>query len=252
MSIGVLSSLTMKRLFALALAALLLAAPALGYVVKLKDGTLIFARTSYTVKGTKAIITLENGTVTQIDVDKIDVPGTEEYNKKYGGNVIGLDTPNGNELATPQNTPVPVNTLRDLIQKRQAQVKPLPTPNNPMTTDSSAANQAWGAVDQPVQLAFAKFFEGAGITQYRLLNYRGNLRLLTTANTEEAVFNALSAAARAVADLNGKGRDVTLEILLTTSGGEAGGTFHMTPAQARPLVNGQLPIADYFVKNVVL
>jgi hypothetical protein len=242
----------MKRAFALAAALLLWASSAFAYVVKLKDGTLIFARTPYTVKGTKAIITLENGTVTQYDLDKIDVPGTEEYNEKYKGNVIAIDTPNEKNLATPQPTAVPMVRLQDLIrQKKMNATKPLPTPNNPLAA-AEGGGSTWGAVDRPTQESFAKFFDGAGISQYRLVNYRGTLRLLTTANSEEAVFNALGAAARAVADLNAKGHDIALEIVLTTSGGETAGSFQMTSEQARLLVNGQVTVADYFVKNVVL
>jgi hypothetical protein len=244
----------MKRIFGLALAAVLFAAaPALAYVVKLKDGTIIFARTAYTVKGTKAIITLENGTVTQYDLDKIDVTGTAEYNEKYKGNVIAIDTPDQKVLATPQTTAVATTRLQDLIRQKKAQVKPAPTPGDSLNAaDPGAPAQSGTTVDQSVQAAFAKFFDGAGISQYRLTSYRGKLRLLSTANVEEAVFNALSAAARAVADLADKGRDLTLEIVLTTSGGESGGTFTLTPDQARALVNGQVTSADYFVKYVAL
>ena len=244
----------MKRKLGLFLSALLLAAaPALAYVVKLKDGTIIFARTAYTVKGSKAIITLENGTVTQYDLDKIDVAGTADYNEKYKGNVIAIDTPNEKVLATPQTTPVPATRLQDLIRQKKAQVKPAPTPgDSPNAADPGSPGQSASTVEQSVQTAFAKFFDGAGIAQYRLTSFRGKLRLLSTANTEETVFNTLSAAARAVADLADKGRDVTLEIVLTTSGGESGGTFTLTPNQARALVNGMVTSADYFVRNVIL
>jgi hypothetical protein len=243
----------MKRVVGFALLALVIAAaPALAYVVRLKDGTIIFARAAYTIKGTKAIITLENGTVTQYDLDKIDIAGTVDYNEKYKGNVIGIDTPAETNIAIPQSTPIPPKRLGDLIRERKAQIKPLPTPNSPAGTDPGTANQTWGSVEKPVQEAFAKFFDGAGITQYRLTYYRGTLRLLTTANSEEAVFNGLSAAARAVADLNAKGHDVKLEVILTTSSGESGGTFVLTPEQSRLLVNGQITVADFFVKNVIL
>jgi hypothetical protein len=243
----------MKKALAIAaLVLLVVTAPALGYVVKLKDGTIIFARTAYTVKGTKAIITLENGTVTQYDLDKVDVQGTVEYNEKYKGNVIGIDTPGETNINLPQATPVPAKRLGDLIRERKAQIKPLPTPNGPAGSDPATASQTWGTVDTPIQAAFSKFFDGAGITQYRLTNYRGKLRLLTTANSEEAVFNGLSAAARAIADLTAKGHDISLEVIVTTSGGESGGTFQLTPEQARLLVNGQITVADFFVKNVIL
>jgi hypothetical protein len=245
----------MKRAVGFALLVLVLvlaAAPALAYVVRLKDGTIIFARSAYTVKGTKAIITLENGTVTQYDLDKVDIPGTIDYNEKYKGNVIGIDTPAETNIAIPQSTPVPAKRLGDLIRERKAQIKPAPTPSGPAGSDPTVASQTWSSVDKPVQEAFNKFFDGAGITQYRLTNYRGTLRLLTTANSEEAVFNGLSAAARAVADLNAKGHDVKLEVVLTTSSGESGGTFVLNAEQARWLVNGQITVADFFIRNVIL
>src|SRR5262249_30023615 len=175
--------------------------------------------------------TMENGTVVQYDLDKIDVQKTEAYNEKYkGGNVTELDTPTEKTLATPQTTAVPVGKLGDLIRQRKAQIREAPTPSNPLATGEGAGG-SWAQVDRPIQEAFIKFFDGAGITQYRLTNYRGKLRLLSTANSEEAVFNALSAAARAVADLADKGKDSALDIVLTTSGGENAGSFAMSPEQ---------------------
>ncbi len=94
---------------ALAFLGLLLVAPVLfasTYAVKLKDGSLVFARVPYTVKGTRAIITLENGIVTQIPLDKVDAPGTEKYNRENYGNVIAIT---GNVIAI--NTP-PENAFR--------------------------------------------------------------------------------------------------------------------------------------------
>jgi hypothetical protein len=89
---------------ALAFLGLLLVAPALfasGYAVKLKDGSLVFARVPYTVKGTRAIITLENGIVTQILLDKVDEPGTEKYNRENYWNVIAINTPQENAFRLP-------------------------------------------------------------------------------------------------------------------------------------------------------
>jgi len=85
----------LRRLVPLAFLGLLLVAPLFAgvYAVKLKDGSLVFARVPYTVKGTRAIITLENGIVTQIPLDKVDVPGSEKYNRENYGNVIQIATP---------------------------------------------------------------------------------------------------------------------------------------------------------------
>ena len=66
---------------------------AFAYVVKLKDGTLVFARAQYVVKGANAIITLENGTLTQIPLVQVDEPGSESYNRENYGNAIRIITP---------------------------------------------------------------------------------------------------------------------------------------------------------------
>ena len=107
-------------------------------------------------------------------------------------------------------------------------------------------------MDPALQASFARVFEGAGIAQYRLVGQRGKTRLLATASSEQEVFNTLSAAARAILEAANRGRPVTVEVVLTSDSGEAAGTFDMTPAQARMLVDRSLTVQDYFVKNVVL
>ena len=76
--------------------------------------------------------------------------------------------------------------------------------------------------------------------------------MLITANTEEAVFNAINATARALSDPASRGTPITITVVLTTSSGESAGRLEMSPEQARMLVNGQISAADYFVRNVVL
>ncbi len=234
---------------AVALLALLIIAPALlAYVVKLKDGSLVFARTPYTVKGKNAIITLENGTVTQIDLDKIDVPGTEKYNKENFGNVIAIDAPQEKVF----QAPTPVAQSEGLVRQRRDRLG-LPTPGAPLANARSVgtAPESSGSVDPVVQASFARIFEETGITQFRLANYRGKTRLLATANSEQAVFNTLSAAARAIAEAADRGRPAEVEIVLTAASGERGGTFVMSPAQAKLLRDRTLTVQEYFVKNVV-
>jgi hypothetical protein len=81
--------------------------------------------------------------------------------------------------------------------------------------------------------------------------YRGKTRLLATASSEQAVFNTLSASARAIADAAERGHASAVEIVLTSPSGEAAGTFEMTPAQAKLLVDRNLTVQDYFVRNVI-
>ncbi len=241
----------MQRIALLALAALLCLAPAASaYNVKLKDGSIIFARAKYEVKGKKAIITLQNGTVTQIDLDTIDIPGTEQYNKENPGNVIALEEKR--ELNVPIVTAPPTISLQEVIRQRKVHVEAPPAKSSGAPEASGTPGATWQPVEPSLEMAFRKVLDGAQITQYRLTSYRGKVRLLATANSEEAVFNTLSAAARALADLGNAGREISIEIVLTTSSGESGGSFEMSAEQARQLVNGNISAADYFLKNVIL
>ena len=235
-------------LFALLFCAV--AGTANAYTVKLKDGSIMFARSKYTIRGDKAIITLPNGTVTQIALTAIDVPGTEKYNRDNPGNVIALEAPQS-EPGSIVPTAVPTASLQDAIRGRRTRVD-LPA-SNPVTS-AEGGGASWQALDQNLQAAFAKVFDGAGISQYRLQNFRGAMKLLATANTEEAVFNTLSATARALSDYGAGagGKSTSIEVALTTSSGESAGTFQMTTEHARLIVNGNVRVQDYFLKNVVL
>jgi hypothetical protein len=230
----------------------LLTSSAFAYVVKLKDGSLVFARAPYTVKGARAIITLENGTVTQIELDKIDVPGTVKYNKENFGNVIAIEAPEEKPKQLPTAPPRSNNPLGDLIRQRGTRLE-LPTPGPAASASGPGSKSGEGrqALDPVIQTAFAQVFEGVGITQFRLTNSRGTTRLVATANSEQAVFNTLSASARAITQAAERGRSGPVEIVLTSAAGEPAGTFEMTPAQAKLLVDRNLTVQDYFIKNVV-
>ena len=234
------------RAAAAILAIFFAASSLLAYNVKLKDGSIIFARTKYEVKGKKAIITLQNGTVTSYDLDLIDIPGTEQYNKENPYNALVVETGGDRSGSIPVVTRNPQTTLQDVISRRSVKL------NVPSARKEEAAAISSTQVDASVDQAFRKTLDGAGISQYRLSNLRGKTRFLATTNTEEAVFNTLSAVARVLTELAGRGRDVTVEIVLTTSSGDGAGSFEMSPEQARLVVNGNLPIADYFLKNVIL
>ena len=238
-----------RRMLGIALAAAIFAVPALfAYNVRLKDGSIIFARTKYEVKGKKAIIVLQNGTVTQIDLDLIDVPGTEQYNRDNPGNIIAIQPGEPKPSNISLVTPKPTTSLQDVIRQRRMRLEVRKAPASPEQADSGSGQQP----DMAVEAAFRRIFDGAAITQYRLTNSRGKLRLLATANTEEAVFNTLSATARALSELAEKGKALGVEIALTTAAGDSAGSFVMSAEQARLIVNGSTAVADYFVRNVIL
>ena len=241
----------MKRTTLVLLALALSASVASAYNIKLKDGSIIFARSMYEVKGTKAIITLPNGTVTQLDLESIDIPGTEQYNKDNPGNVIAINPGEDKEIKLPVLKPPPTYSLQEMLRKRKTQLG-APPAKTTGGAEAGASGTSWQAPEPAVELAFRRVLDGAAITQYRLTGYRGRLRLLATANSEEAVFNMLSASARALSDLQEKGKATVVEIVLTTPAGDAAGSFEMSPESARELVNGTVGVADYFIKNVIL
>jgi hypothetical protein len=227
----------------------LFASSALAYVVKLKDGTLVFARAPYTIKGTQAIITLENGNVTQIALDKVDVPGTVKYNKENFGNVVAIEAPEEKPKQLPTPPPRSNNPLGDLIRERGTRMG-VPTPGPAASASTTGAKSA-DAVDPVYQSAFTRVFEGTGISQFRVTSSRGKTRILVTADSEQAVFSTLSASARAMTDAVARGRSAPVEIVLTAASGESAGSFEMTPAQAKLLVDRNLTVQEYFVKNVI-
>ncbi|HZI67515.1 MAG TPA: hypothetical protein VFF17_13210 [Thermoanaerobaculia bacterium] len=234
-----------------ALTLLLFASAAFAYVIKLKDGSLVFARSTYTVKGKRAIITLENGTITQIDLDKIDVAGTEKYNRENFGNVISIDAPEEKPKQLP--TPIPRSTqpLGDLVRPRQTGGLGVPTPGPAAATGAASAAAPRGSVDPAVQAAFSRVFEETSIARYRMSNERGKTRLSATANSEQEVFNVLVASARAIVEAANRGHPATVEIVMTTAPGEPAGTLEMTLEQAKLLASRATTVQDYFVKNVI-
>jgi hypothetical protein len=239
----------MKRSLLFLLVLVLGASDALAFNVLLKNGSIIFAREPYTVKGTKAIITLQNGTIVSYDLDQIDVPGTEKYNKENPGNVIAISTGDSQPAMAPP-TPLPTTSLQDVIRQKKVTIGAPQAKGAGASASGSASS--FQSVDPFIEDSFHRTLDGASISQYRITLMRGRVRLLATANTEEAVFNTLAATARVLADLANKGKSLTIDIVLTTSGGESAGAFEMDPDQARLIVNGSLTAADYFIQNVIL
>src|SRR5450432_3571251 len=142
----------MRRIVGPRLAAALLlavglgaASPVLAYNVKLKDGSIIFARNKYEVKGKKAIITLQNGTVVSYELDLIDIPGTDQYNRDNPGNVLVIETSDSkpNVIVTP-STP---NSLQDVIRRRKVKLE-APSSRSSEVNAATAAQQVDAAIDQ--------------------------------------------------------------------------------------------------------
>jgi hypothetical protein len=242
----------MKRIVIMFAAALLAAQTLLAYVVVLKDGSKIFARSKYEVRGSKAIITLENGTITEISAAQIDVGATERYNKEVGGgNVLAIETPSQQALPQPKSNK-DRNALEEYIRKQRALGHEEHEAAPKKEAEPAAVHETSAPIDPNVAVEFSRAFDSVGLNQYRLTNTSIGPRLIVTTNSEQAAFSALEAAAHAVANLATSGRSLTVDLLMSTTGGENAGHFRLDANSVRPLTSGQITPQDFFVKNVIL
>jgi len=70
------------------------------YTVVLKDGSTIIAKEKYRIEGSRAIITLLNGTQTFVRADQIDIAKTDAANRgSYGSAVVIPGSPQ--DVGTP-------------------------------------------------------------------------------------------------------------------------------------------------------
>lgn len=245
---------TALRTIALTAAGWLLAAgTGLAYVVILKDGTKIFARVKYEVRGANAIITLENGNITQIPFSQVDVRGSDAYNKENVGNVIAIDTPKEKDLDTPKTQERKGENLDSFIRKNKtAQLgAPAPRPEKPPNSAPPQAANApsGGSTGNPyIDREADRIFGEANIAHYRL---SPGPRVSFIASEEDAVFRALNAAAKLMIELGANGKAGSLEVGIVSASGEDGGKFKMTPDNARALNDGSETASEFFVKRVI-
>jgi hypothetical protein len=230
-----------------AIAALLLAACAQAYVVVLKDGSKIFARKKYEVKGANAIIVLENGNITQLPYSQIDVPGSDRYNKENFGNVIALQTPQSSELQAPKEPAKEKENLSEFIRERQKEVRTKPSAASP-SERSRAEKPPVEPADELIQREADRIFGSLGIAKYQI---HAGPRVTFIADGEDAVFNAMSAAARLAADLAGIHKADSLDVEIVSSTGADSGRFRMTGDGVAALVAGAITPSEYYVQNVI-
>jgi hypothetical protein len=175
-----------KSLLALG-AALLLSTQAFAtYFVVLKDGTQYRAKAKWTVVNGKAIIALENGQSLQLDPSAIDVARSEEVTKFGGGSVFAQQQTQ--TASTKQNTSAlgAAFKLRKLPGD-QAATTSAPPPVAPITGP---------VVSNEVLNKFESAFENVGIFEHVLTGTSlHTLRADLTVDSEEKVFNALTATA---------------------------------------------------------
>jgi hypothetical protein len=260
----------MRRILA-ALALLLLAAgPAFAYTIFLKDGSTLTAREKYRVVGDKAQIVLPSGARTVLSMSDIDVPRTERANQSDFGSALVMEGPAGGPTPTP---PPKGPTLSDVAAMRREPAIPLPQPAPPAEAPplpqraaaATAERTGTGDIDLmrlprtplarvAVGTQLGEMLRARGVERVGFYEGTAPGRVLVDirANSEGAVFQALSAAAEALVAMEEKspGTVSELELFMITERRQRAGQFLLTPDRARELTGKQLDVSAFFLKYV--
>jgi hypothetical protein len=239
-----------KSLWLLAVVALFAAnAFAASYWVVLKDGSRYECRQKWTVSNGKASFTTVAGQTFNVDAGQIDAAKSDEATRFGGAQLITIA---GN--GAPQASTAPQQQgLGSQIRLRQVPTNTPPPPvANPSTpppvTPSSSELRA------EVLQKFERAYENVGIFEHKVTATSAHsIRAELTADSEEKVFNAISATAfLAVRDAGVPGVKLDMvELFMKTTMGGSSGRFQMTREDAQALDAKQLSKEDYFVRKVI-
>lgn len=242
----------MKKTLTVLACTFLLAAPAFAsYIVVLKTGARYTAKQKWTVVNGKAIVLLANGQSLQLDPALIDVAKSEELTRigLANANVIDLNVKSpARQVEQQPSLGSQIKLRRPGQQPAQEPVAPKPATTAPAVTPGS------GVMSSQVIDKFQRAYENVGIFEHKV---EGNgaraLRVELTADTEERVFNAISATSFLMvrnAGEDGANIDVVELFMRTTTGGAAG-RFQMTRADAEALDKRTISQQEYFVRKVI-
>lgn len=241
----------MKRILSLLVLTAFVAVPAFArYIVVLKDGTRYVTKTKWTVNAGKALLTLENGQTLQLDPTLIDEPRSEQATKLglTNANVLNL-----NPNAAPAPTQKAEPSLGDQIRLRR--LTPRPQTEVPAAAPAAPAPvSGGGSLPQQVLENFDRAFDNVGIFEKKMTSTSAtSLRAEMTVDTEDRVFNAISAAAYLMVRNAGvEGANIqVVELFMKTTAGGAAGRFQMSRAEAEALNNRTMSQQDYFVRKVI-
>ncbi len=240
----------MKKPFIIAALAILMATQtfAASYWVVTKDGTRYEAKTKWTMVNGKAMITLLSGTVMAIDPSSIDAAKSEETTRLGGGSLFGVEQLPGTSTSKASTLGSSIR-LHRLPSSQPAVAAPATTAAD--TPQPSAPGTGLGT---DVIGRFERAFENVGIFEHKLVaTGTKSLRADLTADTEDKVFNTLTATAFLIAHNAGiAGVQIdSVDLFLKTTTGGAAGRFHITRDDAQALEAKTMTPQAYFVLKVL-
>ena len=240
----------MKKTLPLAIVAAFVAVSSFAnYAVVLKNGTQYDAQAKWTIVGGKAQFRLATGQLISIDPTLIDEAKSERATRLGLGAAKELDlNPNLPAAPTPAK---PGQSLGSAIKLRK------PTDQNPQSapvTPAPAPIPAGNLLGEDIVQKFGRAYENVGIFEQSIkATSMHSLRAELTADSEDKVFNAISATSFLMmrnAGVPGVQVDMVELFMRTTTGGAAG-RFQISRADAIAIVNHTISQQDYFIRNVI-
>ena len=244
-----------KTIVFLAAAALVSTGAFAQYIVVLKDGTKYTAKTKWTVVNGKARITLENGQTLSLNPADIDAAKSEQMTKLGLGQVSIIGQEQASAGNTPRTQQPSLGSSVKLRPRGEFATSPAPaaaTPSSVPTAPASAAPIA-DQVDARLKDKFERAYENIGIFEHKISGTNATLRAELTADSEDKVFNALSATAFLIvrnAGLDDVKIDM-VEVFMKTTNGGAAGRFQMSRVDAEAVNGKTTTLQDYFVRKVI-
>jgi hypothetical protein len=242
----------MKRTLAVAAIAVLMTANAFAtYIVVLKNGQTYKAKAKWTMQNGKALVQLENGQSLAVDPSLIDVAKSEQTTNAglNGAKILNIPTNNAAPQPQPQQS-----TLGQSFHLRKG-----PAPAPPVTTTAAAVpiTPSGATLSQDVLEKFARAYENVGLFEQKITSpAAGTIHAELTADSEDKVFNAISATSFLIVRNAGvPGVDIKMvELFMRTTVGGSAGRFQMTKVEAQDLESkGTSPRAlqEYFIRHVI-
>jgi hypothetical protein len=240
----------MKKILLFAAITLLVTANAFAtYIVVLKNGQTYKAKAKWTMQNGKAIVQLENGQSLAIDPTLIDVAKSEQTTAAGLGGAKILNTVTNTQAPQPQQQ-VPGLGSEFHLKKTGTAAQAVPAPSQ--TPPPSLSTN--GTLSQEVLDKFARAYENVGLFEQKIISPApGVVRADLTADSEDKVFNAISATSFLIVRNAGvPGADVKMvELFMKTTVGGSAGRFQMTREDAQALDAKQISQQDYFIRHVI-
>lgn len=241
----------MKKILILCAVSALVSSQLLAYWVVMKDGSRYETTAKPTISGGKATFILKNGQAIQVAADAIDNAKSEEVTRLGGVTVMSVEQ---RQTPAPKQQPSLGSQIR--LRRQQQQEAAANAGAAPAVAPAPVAAALLGA---DVLEKFERAYENVGIFEQKITATGGRgLRADLTTDSEEKVFNAISATAFLIvhnAGLTGVTIDEVDIFMKMTNGGTAG-RFHMTRADADALyAGGKSPdrnrLQEYFIRKVL-